>query len=241
MNRIAVVVMMVLVVAMPLLAGGSQEEVRGAEPEAAGGLSVTVEEGEEYLHRLKVLPLIRIKSPPQLAVWTETADGEFLETLYVTGRAGEQSWRSAPLDKTPADEIRRPESLPVWQHRSKGENLDGRTGATPEGGYEVLARSPEEGRVRLFLEVNHSTDFNESFPKDASQDSPAYSGGPWGSGQPSLVYSAHLDITGGEKSVELELIGHGSPDGSDGEIYASMEGITTAREIIQSARVAKVE
>lgn len=241
MSRTVFVLVMVIAVALPLLAGGGQEEPRGVELKGSEGLVVSVEEGSEYLHKLKVLPLIRINSAPQLAIWTETAEGEFLETLYVTRRAGEQSWRSAPLDNTPSEEIRRPEALPVWQHKSNGENIDGRTGATPEKGYQVLAESPEEEQVRLFVEVNHSTDFNASYPKDADEESPAYSGGPWGSGQPSLVYSAELDLVAAEGSVELHLLGHGSPDGSDGEIYTSLEGITTARGIIQSVGVAKVE
>jgi hypothetical protein len=230
--------MILAAVGLPLFAGGSKEEVRCLESGTGPRISVTVEEGAEYLHKLKVLPLIRISSPPQLAVWTETPEGRFLETLYVTSRTGEQSWRSAPLDGTPSEEISRPEALPVWQHRAEGGSVDGRTAPTPKEGYRLLVDAPSED-VRIFVEVNHSTDFNERYPKDAAEGSPGYSGGPWGSGQPSLVYTALLDGSGGE--TPLELLGHGSPDGSDGEIRRTLEGITSAKEIVRAVRVVEVE
>jgi len=223
--------------ALPATAGGTTEEVRTQAAGEVAGMRVTIEEGEEYLHKLKVLPLIRVKSPPQVAIWTETQEGEFIETLYVTERAGEQSWRSAPLDSTPTDKIQRPEALPVWQHRSGGGKLDGRTAATPKAGYDVVAGRPEHsGPVRVFLEVNHSTDFNEKYRKDEAEDSPFYSGGPWGSGQPSLVYSAFFEPRE-QQAVRLELMGHGSPDGGDGEIRRTVDGITTARNILEWVEV----
>lgn len=232
MKQCTLILLLVLGIVLPLAAGGRREVVRTASSETEQSIRVTIEEGEEYHHKLKVLPLIRVKSPPQLAIWTETPGGEFIETLYVTGRSGEQSWRSAPLDSTPAEMIRRPEALPVWRHRSSGEEIDGRTAATPKGGYDVIAASPEPGsRVRLFLEVNHSTDFNDRYPEDAEEDSPFYSGGAWGSGQPSLVYSGVLDSE--RATVPLELLGHGSPDGSDGEIRRTLDGVTTAQSILK--------
>lgn len=238
MKRIVTLALLAVAVVLPMVAGGGKEEASTPHLAGDGNLTVTVEEGPEYLHKLKLLPLIRIKSPPQLAVWTETPDGEFLETLYVTRRAGEQSWRSAPLDKTPSDEISRPEALPVWQHRARGEELDGRTGATPKEGYGIASRVSRD-EIRVFLEVNHSTDFNNRFPKEAPPESSGYSGGPWGSGQPSLIYGALLE--GGGRVVELELLGHGSPDGSNGGIHPTMTGITSARGIIGSVRARMLE
>ena len=237
MKHLLLTVIIALTMGVPLVAGGAAEEVRIGAPGEKARLIVGIEEGEEYLHKLRVLPLVRIKSPPQLAIWLETEEGTFVETLYVTGRTGEQSWRSAPLDETPSEDIRRPEALPVWQHRSLEEELDGRTAATPKGGYEIAVGDFEVDRpLRIYLEVNHSTDFNERYPKEASEDSPFYSGGPWGSGQPSLVYTALLE-PGNEETVIMEPLGHGSPDGSDGQIRRSLEGLTTARSILDRVEV----
>lgn len=63
---------------------------------------------------------------------------------------------------------------------------------------------------------------------------PGWSGGEWGSGQPSLVYRAVLDSKAAAVPVELGLAGHGSPDGSDGEIHTDLAGTTTARSIVSS-------
>ena len=76
------------------------------------------------------------KREPQVAVWLEDADGNYIRTLYVTSRAEERSWIFSPKDG-------RPESLPVW-YCASGENpakgggertaLDAVSSATPKGG-----------------------------------------------------------------------------------------------------------
>jgi hypothetical protein len=37
--------------------------------------------------------------------------------------------------------------------------------------------------------------------------------------------------------IRLELVGHGSPDGSTGRVYQDLTGITTARSILRSVTV----
>jgi len=205
--------------------------------EKAGAVMVSVEPGEHYRHRLKVAPLIHVRNPPQMAVWVEDSDGTFLETLYVSHRTAHQDWRRAPGDDAVPGEIRRPEALPVWSHRSGADSAappDGMSGATPKGSYRVAGG--ERAAVVVFLEVNHSTDFNAAYPPDARRGAANYSGGPWGSGQPSLVYRARLDPSESGSSVELELAGRGSPDGGDGELHGDLSGITTARSILQAVR-----
>jgi hypothetical protein len=226
-------------------AGGNQEEIVGRSADGAPRITVEIEEGPSYLHRLKVLPLIRVKSPPQIAVWLETESGEFLETLYVTSRAGTNSWRSAPLDGTPAEEITRPEALPVWSHRAgrRGETgaeteADAVSSATPKGSYSVESDLPEQsGRVRVLLEVNHSTDFNASYPEDVAPGVTGYSGGLWGSGQPSLIYGVSLATEKNGDTLELELLGHGSPAGEDGTVYPDLAGLTSALRILDGVHV----
>jgi hypothetical protein len=247
-RRIVSGVVLGVAITFAVVAGGNREEIVGSTTSENAGITVEIDAGSAYLHRLRILPLIRVKSPPQIAVWVETESGEFLETLYVTSRAGTGSWRSAPLDGTPAEEITRPEALPVWSHRAgradltegtaAGTDPDAVTSATPKSGYSVKSGLPaQSGTVRVLLEVNHSTDFNRFYPRDAAPGTDQYSGGPWGSGQPSLVYGALVDVGVSGDTLELELLGHGSPTGEDGAIYADRAGLTSALQILQSVRV----
>ena len=61
---------------------------------------------------------------------------------------------------------------------------DGLTGATPHSGFDVKMQ-PADGlkQFRIKIEINHSTDFNESYPKSAQEGDDNYSGGKEGSGQ----------------------------------------------------------
>lgn len=239
-------------------AGETAESAETGTPPVPGDTGVPAEievnAGEHFMHRLKVLPLIRVKNHPQMAVWCETAKGEFISTLFITERIGSQSWRGAPSDPTPAEEIRRKESLPVWAHRhgtvyADGLHLptedepmpDGVTAATPTSSFTVRTALPAgHERLRVYLEVNNSTDFNDHYSEDAPAGSATYSGGPWGSGQPALVYSGVIDLTddgAAAQRIDLELLGHASPDGSTGEIYQDLDGVTTALDIVEGVSI----
>jgi hypothetical protein len=214
-------------------------------------ITLTVNPGEHYHHRLRIMPLVTIKSSPQMAVWVETPEGQFLETLFVTSKIGRQEWRKAPGDSTPSEEIRRQEALPVWSHRHgkiyedglrvptrENPTPDSVTAATPKKGFDLQTSLPEAHEaVVVYFEVNASTDFNEAYPADAQPDFPGYSGGQWGSGQPSLIYSAHVHLGKPGAPIEMRLAGHGSPDGSDGGLYADLSGLTTALDIVASVKV----
>ena len=100
-----------------MFAGGSGELSAETEIARPGTpIEIAIDAGGHYVHRMPIMPRISVKKVPQMAVWTETPDGEFLETLFVTSRIGCQEWRGAPGDSTPAEEIRRQEALPVWAH-----------------------------------------------------------------------------------------------------------------------------
>ncbi len=211
-------------------------------PIGSGGgetLRVDVEPGTHYRHKFKLMPLVTVRNTPQMAVWAETSDGEFIETLYITRRTADDSWRSAPREKVPEGGIRRPESLPVWTERSGrlDSGIDTMGSVTPKSGYSVQSDSlSDRDNLWIWLEVNHSTDFNEAYPEDARPGDAGFSGGPMGSGQPSLVYAAAV-ISEFQGSVALELLGYGSPDGSDGLVDRDLAGVTSAAEIIREAIV----
>jgi hypothetical protein len=164
---------------------------------------------------------------PQFAAWVEDEGGNYVSTILVSDRSARQNWRSAPKEG-------RPEALPVWNHvlaRSGGNDraeIDGVSSATPSGGITAgggdnLIAGKE---YRIFFEVNHSFDYNESWPrKDESRKRTGVNG------QPSLIYRAPF-TAGKPEQILLEPFGQGAPDGSHGNIIPGIEGMTSALLIV---------
>lgn len=177
-------------------------------------------------------------SVPQMAVWMETMNGEYIDTLFVTGKVS-----NSGFGETEEGITRRPEALPHWSHSRgiqeddgyfspvlKNADLDGVSGATPQSDSLISITAPRMGQYRLLLEVNRSYDFNEFYSKDRFPEDPIYSGD-GSSGQPSLIYSVtiHSDKPG---KYLLDLIGHGHHSGVDGKLYTDLKNITTAKNIL---------
>jgi len=233
-----------------------------AEPGPGGRLAVTVHPGEEWIHTLRVMLVVPVKNRPQMAFWIEKPDGEFVTTISVTRRAAFLDWRAAPGED--ADAIERPSALPAWTHRHErigiapmktcsfchGEHgadeprtelpPDAVTSATPKAGFVrewAVPKRLEPGTYVVRAEVNHSTDFNDTYSDDAAKDDPFYSGGSMGSGQPSLIWSGEIKIGNEPASVSLEPTGHGHPAGRDGSIDPDLSGLTTALSIVEGIEV----
>lgn len=177
-------------------------------------------------------------SVPQIAVWMETLEGQYIDTLYITGKAS-----NSGFGETDTGLVRRPEALPHWSHRrgvqeadgfyAPSENnadLDGVSAATPRSDYLVSLTAPRMGQYRLLVEVNRSYDFNEYYSKDRFPEDPIYSGD-GSSGQPSLIYATTIGSDAPGKYL-LELIGHGHHSGADGMLYTDLDRITTAKDIL---------
>ena len=172
------------------------------------------------------------KREPQIAVWLEDADGNYIRTLYVTLRAEKRSWIFSPKDG-------RPESLPVW-YCASGENpaknsgkksfgdgkaaLDAVSSATPKGGVIFGAEIDGEKSYVIKVELNNSFDYNGFYTKKNSGVN----------GQPSVVFSSELPASG---EIQLKMQGTGSISGSDGQIYSQLDLLTTAKEIIKTIYV----
>ncbi len=176
------------------------------------------------------LAFIPVSKGPQLAVWIETEYGEYVATLMVTARTGDNEWRAAP-------EEGRPESLPVWNGaRSLSPAVDAASSATPKDGIAATRSGlglKEGERYVLRCEVNHSFDYNEAWPKEAKPGEAGYSGV---NGQPSVVYEGRF-VAGSDTRVELAPVGMGSVDGSSGDVNAGLDGMTSALSIIESIYV----
>lgn len=209
-----------------------------------GDIKVCVEQGSEWLHDFPLFLGIKKKNPPQIAVWLEDTQGNYLSTLYVTHKIATQSWQASGGN-------RRKEALPHWCYSrgvkytddlylpTKNQPLvDGISGATPQGSFDVKLRTKD--MLKQFVvkvEINHSTDFNEYYPKSAQEGEQNYSGGKEGSGQPAVIYAALVDLTSGKKSFEATLVGHSSPDGTSGAIYEDVSELTTALHIVKQISI----
>lgn len=228
--------MICLCLFLPFLASCRQELVTYRE----GNWKITIEPGEAWLHDYPLFLGIKKKNPPQLAVWLEDTEGNYLATVYVTCKIATQSWQSAHGN-------RRKEALPYWCHRrgrvyedglylpTKEHPLtDGLTGATPRSGFDIkLTPGHVPTCFVVKIELNHSTDFNAFYPESAGTNDAGYSGGQEGSGQPAVIYAADVDLSAGTKTFEAVLIGHSSADGSSGELDTDLSGLTTALHIVK--------
>ena len=211
----------------------------GAEEYANGDLKILIEEGEHWLHNFPLFLGIKVKNPPQFAVWIEDMDGRYLTTIYATKRIATQAWRGSKGN-------RRKEALPHWSYSRGVRYSDGLylptkedplpdtiTGATPKSGTE-LRFPPIENQQKFIVkaEFNHSVDYNNFFPEDASEGENEVNG------QPAVIYSALIDLSDKKNTYKLNLIGCSSPDGTDGNIYSGMlSKLTTAKTIVNRITV----
>lgn len=207
-------------------------------------LKISIDKGEEWMHDFPLFLGISIKNPPQVAIWAEDMEGNYLSTIYVTHKIATQSWLASGGN-------RRKEALPHWCYQrgvqyedglylpTKDAPLtDGISGATPKDSFSVKMVPTEKlKKFVIKIEINHSTDFNDAYPKSAKEGDANYSGGKKGSGQPAVVYAAEVDLSSGEKTFSARLLGHSSPDGSNGAITKDTSSLTSALQIVKSITV----
>ncbi len=214
---------------------------------AQATVAVAVTSGESYVHHRKWRG-VPLNTRPQMAFWIADESGVLVKTLYVTRRTGRQSWLGTEFTGEDRDEVRRQSSLPVWGHArgvaaddgvflpTRDEPLpDAETGATPRGGFTRTFELPADlpaGTYHLLAEFNQSLDWNDPWADELPEGDPHYSGGEYGSGQPSLVYRAVFTVGEAADQQHAELIGHGHPSGDDGSISADVSTLTTALKIV---------
>ena len=186
-------------------------------------ITLSIQPGEHWQSTMKLF-LFSIKKAPQLAVWIEDDNENFISTIFITGRSANNDWVSAPSEG-------RPESLPVWNNKKKTasspDNIDAVSSASPLGsvavgiGNNLLINGND---YNVYLEINHSYDYNNFWTERNSGVN----------GQPSLIYHAQFTY-GVHGTLQLVLIGHGSVDGSSGNIFLGQDHITTALSIMKNA------
>lgn len=193
-----------------------------ADADNSAAMELVVESGEHWLGNMKFF-IFSIKKTPQMAAWIEDETGHYMSTISVTGRSANKKWRGAPKEG-------RPEALPIWNHRRDNQAaIDTVSTATPKSSVETIIDDSiltGGNTYTVYLEINHSFDYNETWTKDNSGVN----------GQPSLIYTA-VFVAGQPGRIPLVPVGHGSVDGSDGNITENLKTCAEALGIIQSAYI----
>ena len=211
-----------------------------------GGIPIEIELRKGLHYESEPQPLflgLTYTSTPQVAFWLEDLDGHYISTIYVTQKISNGSFVST---QDIFNTLSRPESLPYWAHQrgvSYGDNsvmpaanntdLDGMTGATPLGNYDVRSKLNTDLRqFKVMMEINRSYDFNDFYSKDKYPDDAVYSGS-GSSGQPSVIYSAEINLDENQHTYIMKPIGHGHYSGQDGKLYDNLQGIDTALQLVK--------
>jgi len=196
----------------------------------ARSIIIDVAAGDQWSSRMKAGPFI-FNILPQMVVWLENEEGEYLDTLYITG-ADFKKIRHAAKNKDGA--VFYSECLPYWASRATGAGHrlpskqnpypDTLTSATPMADFTLHTSMPESTiPVIIFVELNKSNDSNPEYTEENNH---------W-AGQPSLIYSAKLKSS---KAVTLRmtLAGHGGKIDAVPAVYSELSGFDTALNLIES-------
>ena len=210
-----------------------------------GDIKIRIEAGNEWIHPHDLFLGLKLQNPPQIAIWVEDMDGNYLATLYVSHKAGTNSWKMNHGDM-------RKEALPLWNHtRLPASDTDSNTGATTpkpvpdavtgathKGSFDIKMR-PDIKLTNFVIkaEFNNDTDWNEHYPKAAKKGDENYTAE---SGQPAIVYRAEIDLSSGRREFTAQIVGHSSPDGSTGDLYTDLSKLTTAKNIVKEITI-KIE
>jgi hypothetical protein len=183
---------------------------------------------------------------PSFAVWMEDLEGNFIETLYVTGYVAKGRFGFSEVEpgkwKNEPGNVRRPATLPYWAHKRNIKAPDGLfipspetaipdalTSATPRSNFTLETATSYTNRknFRVLLEINQAWDANEFWTNNKFEGDMNY----FGSLQPALVYAVTVHQESKEAEYHLNPIGHSHPTGANGELFTDITTLTTAKEI----------
>ncbi len=204
---------------------------------AQGRIEISIQAGPAFTHQAR-MGFILVKTRPQIAVWIETNEGRYVDTVFVTHRSAFADWYGGKG-------VRRPEALPIWS-RARGiaapDGLfmpdrahplaDAVSGPTPAADFSLSWKSSlAPGRYRIRVELNQSFDWNEAYPDKLPKTDPRWTEA---NGQPSVLWEGELELGQGLTAVALKPLGTGALKGEDGRMRVGLEGMTSARDIASS-------
>jgi hypothetical protein len=187
---------------------------------------------------------------PLMAIWAETLDGKFIQTLYVAESIGKGIFRHGDASRGfwMPGEIQRPAALPYWSHRRGIKNEhgyylptptnpvpDAYTGPTPGRSFILRTRLDEktDDPFKILFEINQTWDWNEFWTNNKYPEDEEYKT----SCQPALVYTVTIDPSDPKESYPMKVIGRSHHSGANGELYKDLETLTTALHIAEELEV----
>ena len=204
--------------ALSFLRAGAQKDdiVITTKADAAGReITLVFEKGEHYVHPSRSIGSSPSRPPPRSPSGSRTPTVATSTPCSSRKRAGTQGWRTSP--DLPAESIRRPESLPYWSHKRGVVYPDGLFMPTrdnpadrrdhrrqPRGRFPSRDEGPRQDLTKFVdpCRGQQLRRLQRRLPQERPRPArPNYSGGSWGSGQPSIVYAATVDLTSGPATV----------------------------------------
>jgi len=181
---------------------------------------------------------------PLMAIWIETLDGQYIQTLYVAESIGKGVFQHGDASRGfwKPGEIQRPAALPYWSHKRGIKNKNGLylptptnpvpdayTGPTPELSFILHTKLDEPGlkKFNLLFEINQTWDWNECWTNNKFPEDEEYKT----SCQPALVYAVTIDLESPAEEYYMKPIGRSHHSGADGELYTDLETLSTALHI----------
>lgn len=212
---------------------GAQKEIE---------LSIDLLRSEHYWH-------------PQMAVWTEDSQGNYLETVFVSkatakglffGGRSKDNFKTFDENKDAVGDYRRVNALPVWSHKRGKVYADGMytptnqnplpdviTGETLTDNFKLLSSVQHSDSFVLKIEINVAFDDNEYYSEYDFPDDEVYHNGTGQLGQPSIIFETPINMNDGKNYYLMELMGHGHHSGQTGDIYTDLSTLTTAKQIVE--------
>ena len=166
---------------------------------------------------------------PSAAIWAQTNGYEpkMIQTLYVDqalAYSATPNWNGTP---TPRHHI-----LPIWRHQYRDVNgvdptgdTDAVTSATPNHSFSIeQSLTSDDDEIVICLEFNAHGDRNDAYP-DAHL------------GQPSVLYTALIDLASDQKYYLMSRTGHGGGAEIDGRPRYNFDPLTTAKDLVEKVIV----
>jgi hypothetical protein len=184
---------------------------------------------------------------PLMAIWISDTDSNYIQTIYVAQSIAKGVFGNGSTDAGfwEAGPLRRPAALPYWSHMRGIKETDGLyiptsetpmsdayTGATPKQNANFRAITDETlpNEFIVFFEINQTWDWNEYWTNNKYLDDEDYKT----SCQPSLIYAANVLKSDTQAVYPMVTIGHGHYSGRNGNLYTTLETLTTAMSIVDN-------
>lgn len=199
---------------------------------------------------------------PQIAIWIEDNNGNYIETLFVTkatakgifyGGRSKDNFKSFDSDQQATTAYRRVNALPVWSHKRGIRYADGLwvpsrempladaiTGETISHDFLLKTSTQLKNNFHIFMEINVAFDDNEYYSAFDFPEDDVFHNGTGQLGQPSVIYTTRINENDLSNYYLLKLVGHGHHSAQNGTIYKDLSTLSTAKNLIERILV-KIE